>query len=119
MQITIVAQLEETPDESETLSLRDWLLQERPSPGRVTLQQRDARTGEMGTAMEALQVALGSGGAVAVLASSVTTWLKTRHQHVRLHLKRTDGEELLVEASLKDPEALIDRFLSTAPGAEP
>jgi hypothetical protein len=47
----------------------------------------------MGAAVELLTVALGSGGAGAVLVRSISTWLCQRHSEVSVSLKDADGRE--------------------------
>ncbi len=56
-------------------SLQAWPAHEDDFRGRVSTQQQPIRSGEMGGVVDVLVVALGSGGAGAVLARSVTTWL--------------------------------------------
>jgi Effector Associated Constant Component 1 len=73
----------------------------------------------MGTAFDALQVAVGGGGALTVLAGSISTWLATRRQDVALKLTRSDGEVLRVAGRVKDPSVLIEAFLSAAGADEP
>jgi Effector Associated Constant Component 1 len=63
-------------DDGDVLrSLLDWLRHEDTLRGRVRTVQTPVRPGEMGALDAALVVALGSGGAGAVLAASVSTWL--------------------------------------------
>jgi hypothetical protein len=114
MEIKIVALVEGQPDELELRALHGWLIEENPRPGRVTLVAPLSQPGTMGALGETLQVALGTGGAATVLAGSVTAWLATRHQKVAMLLKRPDGEELRIDAQVKDPEATIQRFLMLA-----
>src|SRR5687768_9504624 len=95
----------DSADEAELRSLLDWLQQETPRPGRVELVVGKPQPGAMGPLAEALEVALQGGGAVTVLAGSVATWMRTRRRPVRLRLRRSDGEEIVIEAEVKDPEA--------------
>jgi hypothetical protein len=101
-------------DESELRSLLEWLRQERPAPGRFGLRQRQPKPGFMGAATDALQVAVGTGGAATVLAGSVVAWVRTRRPGVRLKLRRPNGEELEIEGQTNDADALIERFLDLA-----
>jgi Effector Associated Constant Component 1 len=114
MEIQIAATRDGEADEAELRALREWLLQESPRPGRVELVAQPAAPGTMGPVSDTLQVALGAGGALTVLAGSVGTWIGTRRQHVAVRLRRADGAEIEVDASVKDPEATIERFLRVA-----
>ena len=73
---TLRLQVSAGPDvETEThlVALRDWLAAEEALRGRVELLARTPQPGQMGAALDVLAVALGSGGAGAVLARSVST----------------------------------------------
>jgi hypothetical protein len=114
MEIEIKTAVDGVADEVELRSLRDWLMQESPSPGAISTRQGRAEAGEMGGMTDAVTVALGSGGAIAVLAGSVSTWIQTRRQSVKMVLRRPGGAELEIAGSVKDPEAMIERFLKAA-----
>ncbi|MGW3447327.1 effector-associated constant component EACC1 [Streptomyces sp. NPDC001076] len=53
--------------ETELLALRDWLDLEDVLRGRVDVRRRMMQPGHMGAGFDVLMVALGSGGAGAVL----------------------------------------------------
>lgn len=55
----------------------------------------------MGSLDEALLVVLSSGGAVSVLARSLTEWVKHRTSDVRLTLTRSDGETAITAATAR------------------
>lgn len=75
--------------------LGTWLLEERDLRGGVTYVHEVVPEGAMGAVVEGVQVALGSGGAVAALAGVVIAWLRTRPGEVILKIKRgTDEIEL-------------------------
>jgi hypothetical protein len=114
MDVAITTAVDAVPDEAELRALRDWLMQENPRPGPVSMTQAPLAGDEMGAATDTLQVALGAGGAITVLAGSVSTWIQTRRQNVKLVLKRADGAELSIDARVKDPEATIETFLKAA-----
>ena len=103
-----------TANEEDLRSLRDWLLQESPRPGRVKVVLAPEEPATMGAVADAVQISLGAGGALAVLAGSVSTWLTTRRRHVRLVLERPDGQKLEIDGQVKDPEAVITQFLDRA-----
>jgi Effector Associated Constant Component 1 len=114
MNVELSAGTAAEPLEAEVLSLRDWLLRESPSLGRIRTVTSTGEPETMGALTDTLQVALGTGGAGAMLAGSVATWLSTRRADLKLRLKRPDGKELEVDAQVKAPEELIARFLSEA-----
>ncbi|MFI8459487.1 hypothetical protein ACIRST_33540 [Kitasatospora sp. NPDC101447] len=66
----------------ETAELWEWLRHERELVGLVRAVPTVPAEGELGGAVEVLEVALGSGGAGAVLAGSLSTWLRTRRTDV-------------------------------------
>ncbi|MFJ8435366.1 hypothetical protein ACIQ9P_29125 [Kitasatospora sp. NPDC094019] len=83
---------------AEAESLTDWL---RGEPGltRVTLTGRAPAPGEMGSVLDAVTVALGAGGALSVLASSLRVWFaQPRRGDVRLKIRRADGGTLELDA---------------------
>lgn len=96
--------------EAETylVSLRDWLAEEEALRGRVELLARTPQPGQMGAALDVLAVALSSGGAGAVLARSLSTWLVQRRADVTVHVSRGDGQEVTVEVRrTSNPQTVI------------
>jgi hypothetical protein len=88
--------------------LRDWLAHEEALRGRLELRGDAPSPGHMGAALDVLVVALGSGGAGAVLARSVTTWLVQRRVDVKVTVKSPDGGHLEVDVKrAADPERVI------------
>jgi hypothetical protein len=85
-----------TEDSDEARSLLDWLRQEDDFRGRVRLSPVAPKPGHMGGISDTLTVALGSGGAVTVLAMSISVWLKHRRS------------DLTVEVSIGDRTVKID-----------
>jgi Effector Associated Constant Component 1 len=97
-------------DDGDALqSLLDWLRQEDILRGRVRTVQTPVRPGEMGALDAALVVALGSGGAGAVLAASVSTWLsQPRRADVTLTVTAEDGRHIELDARrVRDPAVLL------------
>ncbi|MER7444521.1 effector-associated constant component EACC1 [Micromonospora avicenniae] len=89
-------------------SLLDWLRREDELRGRVCLEQLPTRPGEMGALADTLVVALGSGGAVAVLAGSLSTWLSQRGTSVEVQITGPDGRQVIVRAQrARDLPALV------------
>jgi hypothetical protein len=71
----------------------------------------------MGSVVDTLAVAVGSGGALTVLANSLSTWLRQpRRSTVRVSVVRPDGTkiEIVVEnvRSAEEIEALLRTSLS-------
>ncbi|MGH2844047.1 MAG: effector-associated constant component EACC1 [Solirubrobacteraceae bacterium] len=90
-------------------SLLEWLRHEDALRGRVCTVHAPVRPGEMGGVLEVLEVALGSGGAGAVLAGSVSTWLsQPRRADVTLTVTAEDGRRIELDARLvRDPAVLL------------
>lgn len=86
--------------------LRQWLSDEAEFRGRVRVEQAPLQAGQMGGVVEALTVALGSGGALAVLASSVTVWLQQRRSELTVKIVNSDGSSQEITASGPAAETL-------------
>lgn len=81
-------------DEAEELtSLEDWLWQD-PDLRSVQLrrEQKAPAPGQMGSLADVLIVTLGSGGAGAALAASLSVWLRTRVSQVSVRIRTARGE---------------------------
>lgn len=78
-------------DAAEFPALYEWLRGERALAGMVNLVQRVPEGDELGGVFEMLTVALGSGGAAAVLAQALTTWIRTRHAGVTITVTSATG----------------------------
>lgn len=88
-------------------SLLDWLHHEDELRGRAVLERAAPRSGEMGGLVDALVVALGSGGAGAALAQSLSTWLRQRRSDIKITIT-SDGRTLELDAQrVPDAQALI------------
>ncbi|MFD4905585.1 effector-associated constant component EACC1 [Kitasatospora purpeofusca] len=104
---------------AEAESLTDWL---RGEPGltRVALTGRPPLTGEMGSVLDTVTVALGAGGGLSVLASSLRTWFaQPRRSDVRVKIRRIDGGTVEIDAKrvrAGDLEAILRTALE---GQEP
>ncbi|GGJ40264.1 effector-associated constant component EACC1 [Streptomyces brasiliensis] len=89
----------EDPDALQ--SLLDWLRHEDELRGRLRLEPSGSGTGgEMGGLLDVLTIALSSGGAGAVLARSLSTWLTHRHADVKVTVRGPDGRSVEVDAHL-------------------
>ncbi|MFJ4667464.1 effector-associated constant component EACC1 [Kitasatospora purpeofusca] len=104
---------------AEAESLTDWL---RGEPGltRVTLTGRAPAPGEMGSVLDAVTVALGAGGALSVLASSLRVWFaQPRRSDVRLKIRRADGGTLELDAERVRAGDLEDLLRTALESQEP
>jgi hypothetical protein len=93
-------------DSTELDSLNEWLRNEPELAGRIKTAASPPQPGELGALAEALVVAVGSGGAISVLAGSLKAWLSLPHRSdirikvdgggrsVDIDAKRIDGERL-------------------------
>ncbi len=82
----------------ETAALWEWLRGEEQLRGRVRAVASPPGEGELGGAIEVLQVALGTTGAAGVLARSLTVWLRTRRSDLKVTVAR-GGDTTTVEVS--------------------
>ena len=71
--------------------LRNWLLDEDEFRGRVKERQLLPVPGTMGPFLDALDVAVGPGGAVTALTATVLVWLRQRKG--KLAIKMTKGDK--------------------------
>jgi hypothetical protein len=90
------------------LALRDWLSREEGLRGRVKRRHQVITAGEMG-ALDVLTVAVGSGGALTVLAGSLAAWLTHRGADVTIRLTVTEKKkEITIDANhVRDVDALV------------
>jgi Effector Associated Constant Component 1 len=97
-------------------SLSDWLRGEPGLAGRVHVGGPTPGEGELGALADVLVVAVGSGGTLSVLATSLKAWLaRPRGQHVRIRIWRDGGETVEIDADRIDAEQ-ADVLLSQALG---
>ncbi|MFF5439229.1 hypothetical protein [Streptomyces achromogenes] len=102
-------------------SLADWLRHEDGLRGRVRSFRSPPAPGQMGGALDALAVAVGSGGMGAVLANCLSTWISQRRSDVRITVSTRDGRTVEVDGKGVDPQALtrdIERLLNSDEGEE-
>ena len=101
--------------ENDLRSLYGWLRNEDDLRGCVRLSRPPIGDEEMGTGPDAIMVALGSGGALTVLASAVPTWLRQRRgSRVKVEVKMSPaGKTVIIEG----PADAAERLLKQALGA--
>jgi hypothetical protein len=99
-------------------SLSDWLRAEPELAGRISLTAAEPRPGELGAAVDALVAAVGSGGALSVLAMSLNAWLsQPRRSDVRIRVEGETGRVVEIDADRVDSdrvEALVRQALGRA-----
>ena len=97
-------------------SLSDWLRGEPELVGSVSLAEPEPRPGELGALGDALVVAVGSGGMLSVLASSLNAWLsQPRKSDVRIRVEREAGDVVEISADRVDGKH-VEKLLRQALG---
>jgi hypothetical protein len=102
----------------ELTALAGWLGAERALQGAVRVVRGDIGEAELGGGLDALSVAVGSGGVGVALAQSLSVWLRARRSDIKVTVT-AGGRTIEVDArSVSDPAALITRVLEGADDAE-
>ncbi|MFD7020603.1 hypothetical protein [Streptomyces sp. NPDC059928] len=84
-------------------ALVGWLRTERELEGAVHVVRSDIAETELGSGLDVISVAVGSGGVGAALAQSLSAWLRTRRSDVRVTLT-ANGRTVEVDARrVSDP----------------
>jgi hypothetical protein len=99
----------------ELRTLAGWLSDEDEFRGRVRLARRVLQSGQMGGVLDALTVAVGSGGAAGTLVQSLFLWLKQRRSTptVRLKLRSDDGREAELDLQgVQDATTIVDQVIA-------
>ncbi|MGW8332558.1 effector-associated constant component EACC1 [Streptomyces sp. NPDC055897] len=110
-------------DPNALSSLHAWLQREDELRGRLRMEGSAAASEtseEMGGLLDVLSIAVGSGGAGAVLARSLSTWLSHRHTELKVNITAPDGRSLEVDARVRDTDVpgLISEIRELADGPE-
>jgi len=95
-------------------SLAQWLASERDLRGAVRTIAGPIAETQLGAVTEIITVALGSGGAGSVLASSLITWLRTRQTHAKFLIESGGRSVELDIHTLEDVRPLLEQLLSAA-----
>lgn len=82
----------------ELAALRDWLDGEVELQGRVFVREAPPPPGSLGPLMQAIEVALGPGGAVTALATALIAWLRHRTGTVKISVELPDGRRVQLDA---------------------
>lgn len=86
-------------------SLDNWLREESGLAGLVQVAGAEPRKGELGALADTLVVAVGSGGTLSVLATSLKVWLShPRRSDIRIRLQGRDGEAIEIDANRVDTD---------------
>ena len=97
-------------------SLSDWFRAEPELAGRIRFAGPTPGEGELGALADVLVVAVGSGGALSVLATSLKAWLaQPRRSDVRIRVQRDGGETIEIDANRIDGER-VDALIHQALG---
>jgi hypothetical protein len=75
---------------SDVQALFAWLQRDDEFRGRVRAVTKPPAPGEMGGAAQMVTVALGSGGAIAVLAATLSAWVTSRRTRITVDLSVGD-----------------------------
>jgi hypothetical protein len=98
-------------DGEELVALGEWLQGEEELRGRIRTVHRTIGATELGPVVELLTVALGTGGAGTVLASSLKTWLLSRRTAVKISVESA-GQSVTFEIETADEVApLLEQIL--------
>lgn len=104
--------------EEDLRSLHDWLRHDDLLRHAVRREYRPRAGGELGTTLlDAVQVAVASGGAITVLAGSLAVWFRQpRRSNVKFEITVSEDETRIVldATNVKDAEALLDRAIRLA-----
>jgi cysteine synthase len=88
--------------------LSEWLCQEPELHGLIKDETSSAGSGELGAAVEVLVAAVGSGGTLTVLITSLQSWLSSiRGTDLTVKLTGPNGSVSLNAKRVKDPESLL------------
>ncbi|PKV76812.1 effector-associated constant component EACC1 [Nocardia fluminea] len=93
-------------------ALREWLSGEDELRGRVRGVRQPIGDTELGAVTDVLTVALATGGAGSVLASSLVTWLKTRQTSAKITVKSARRSVTLDIRTVEDVAPLLEQILS-------
>lgn len=92
--------------------LTAWLNGNRDFRGRVTRMTGPPADGQLGAGViEMITVALGSGGAGAVLAQSLTEWLRNRRTDITIIVTRGDKTVAVSARGVSDPQSPLRDIL--------
>ncbi|MEV5653722.1 hypothetical protein [Streptomyces sp. NPDC052291] len=101
-------------------SLDSWLRMDSSFRGRTKLSGTPSEN-DLGTAVELLTVAIGSGGVISVLAASLSSWFQQpKRTDITLKVTRPNGKSVEIHArraTLDEITKLLHETLETGEGA--
>ncbi|GAA3470538.1 effector-associated constant component EACC1 [Nonomuraea roseola] len=96
-------------------SLWEWLRSERELRGRVDVIRGTPGEEDLGPALEALVVAVGSGGMATALVTALGTWLSSRGRgDVSITVKTDNGTVRVDAKGVRDALPLLQEVLRNA-----
>jgi hypothetical protein len=97
----------------ETNGLAEWLREERDLTTTVDLVPRPPVPGELGSVIDIMVAAAGSGGLAVTLVNSLRSWLKAKAARVTIEVKTVKGSATLDARNVDSAEtqALLERIL--------
>jgi len=104
-----LVQVEEADDGPQTIwSLENWLSNEPDLERKIRRVPTTPSPGELGAVSDTLQIALGAGGALAVLAGSLQAWFaQPRRSDVRITVVNGDKKVTIDAKRVADIPALL------------
>ena len=109
----------ESSDIRTTAALFEWLRREDGLRGRVQIKRLAPQPGHMGDLANIITVAIGSGGVVSILLTSLSTWLSQRRNEVSVEVTFPDGRSIKVSSrGRSDPDTVLKDVLAQAKGME-
>lgn len=79
-------------------SLAGFLSEEAELRGRIDVVDAPPRVGELGSLVDLIEVAVGSGGAVTVLMTAITAWIQSRGSDVTIRVEASNGRKVEFDA---------------------
>ncbi|MFJ8932024.1 hypothetical protein ACIRLA_36185 [Streptomyces sp. NPDC102364] len=98
----------------ELAALAGWLRAERELESTVQVLRANVGGTELGSGLDVISVAVGSGGIGVALAQSLSAWLRTRRADIKVTVT-ANGRTIEIDAKrVKDSAGLITQALSAA-----
>ena len=112
MEVRIACVGEDSANGIESMS--DWLRGERELAGRLRLAGPAPGRNELGALADVLVVAVGSGGTLSVLATSLKAWLaQPRKPDFRVKVEGPDGQLVEIDAKHADVTSVLTLLRET------
>jgi hypothetical protein len=110
-----IAEISSEGDQEELRSIAKWLRNEDDLRGRVDLIKHSNQTDQMGSVIDTIAVAVGSGGMGVTLIKSLFVYLtqRRRHEKITIKFKREDGREVKLDlADTDSAEKVVKQALN-------